>query len=66
MRRLAEELGIRAPSLYKHLAGKGEILTALQDRALARMAAVLEGAGDDLGALAGAYRQWALAAPAAV
>ena len=63
MRRLAEELGIRAPSLYKHLAGKGEILTALQDRALARMAAVLEGAGDDLGALAGAYRQWALLHP---
>jgi AcrR family transcriptional regulator len=63
MRRLADELGIRAPSLYKHLAGKGEILTALQDRALARMAAALAGADGDLGALAGAYRQWALAHP---
>ncbi|HEX5290528.1 MAG TPA: TetR/AcrR family transcriptional regulator [Streptosporangiaceae bacterium] len=63
MRRLADELGIRAPSLYKHLAGKGEILTALQDRALARLAAALAGADGDLGALAGAYRQWALAHP---
>ena len=51
MRRLADELGIRAPSLYKHLAGKGEILTALQDRALARIAAALAAAGPDLGRL---------------
>jgi AcrR family transcriptional regulator len=63
MRRLADELGIRAPSLYKHLAGKGEILTALQDRALARIAAALAAAGSDLGGLAGAYRQWALLHP---
>lgn len=29
MRRLAEQLGIRAPSLYKHLAGKSELETAV-------------------------------------
>ena len=56
MRRLAEELGIRAPSLYKHLRDKDELLGALQARALDSMAEALAGSGTDLAALASAYR----------
>jgi len=63
MRRLAEEVGIRAPSLYKHLASKAEILGGLQERALVRLAAALSAADGDLTGLARAYRQWALSHP---
>ena len=31
MRRVAEELGMRAPSLYKHLRDKDELIAALQE-----------------------------------
>jgi AcrR family transcriptional regulator len=62
MRRLGEELGMRAPSLYKHVTGKDDIVAALQARALQGQAAAL--AGDTtLTALAGSYRAWALAHP---
>lgn len=61
MRRLAEELGIRAPSLYKHLRDKDELLAALQARALGSMGEALSGSGSDLAGLAAAYRSWALA-----
>jgi len=63
MRRLAEELRIQAPSLYKHIAGKTEIEAALQQRALERLGAVLAGASGDLATLAAAYRRWALEHP---
>jgi AcrR family transcriptional regulator len=71
MRRLADALGIRAPSLYKHVAGREEILVALQARALAGMGGALAATareyGDAHGRLADmmrAYREWALAHPA--
>jgi AcrR family transcriptional regulator len=63
MRRLADELGIQAPSLYKHIAGKGEIQAGLQQRALERLGVVLAAAGGDLAGLAAAYRDWALRHP---
>lgn len=63
MRRLAAELGMRAPSLYKHVAGRDDIVAALQERALAGMAEALAAAGPDLPAIARAYRSWALAHP---
>ena len=63
MRRLAEALGVRAPSLYKHVRGKPEILAALQERALRGIAEALAPAGDDLAAMARAYRAWARANP---
>lgn len=69
MRRLAAALGVRAPSLYKHVKGKPEILAALQERALDRIAAALGAAadrapaGEELPAMAGAYRAWARAHP---
>lgn len=58
MRRLADELGIRAPSLYKHVRSKEDIVLALQARALREQAEVLSGARD-LRSLAAAYRAWA-------
>jgi AcrR family transcriptional regulator len=73
MRRLAERLGIRAPSLYKHLPGKAAlevavIATGLEDLAAALTAALDTPPGaaagrEPLGALAGAYRAFALAHP---
>ena len=63
MRRLAEEMGIRAPSLYKHLADKEELRTALVAEALDELGAALEDVGPDLAGLAVAYRTWALASP---
>jgi AcrR family transcriptional regulator len=62
MRRLAAELGMQAPSLYKHVKDKAEIEAALQERALRQQAAVL-GDAVDLQALAVAYRRWALEHP---
>jgi AcrR family transcriptional regulator len=62
MRRLGEELGMRAPSLYKHIAGKDDIVAALQARALVAQAAALAGR-TTLATLARAYRAWALDHP---
>lgn len=62
MRRLASELGIQAPSLYKHVRSKEEIVTGLQARALRDQAAAFAGLAD-LASLASAYRTWALAHP---
>jgi hypothetical protein len=67
MRRLAERLGIRAPSLYKHLPDKAAleaaiIATGLEAAAEAFEAAV-DGADEPLPALAAAYRGFALAHP---
>jgi AcrR family transcriptional regulator len=67
MRAVAERLGIRAPSLYKHLPDKDALEIALVARGFEEMGHVFEtavaGADDPLGALAGAYRAWALAHP---
>jgi len=71
MRRLAERLGIRAPSLYKHLPDKAAleaaiIATGLEDTATALEAALdaaLAAGAEPLAALAAAYRTFALAHP---
>jgi AcrR family transcriptional regulator len=68
MRGLAERLGIRAPSLYKHLPDKAALETAIIATGFEDTAAVLEAAladaersGEDpLDALATAYRNFAL------
>ena len=62
MRRVAAEMGIRAPSLYKHVRSKEDIEAGLQERALTSMAASLSSA-EDLSAIASAYRRWALDHP---
>jgi AcrR family transcriptional regulator len=67
MRRLAERVGIRAPSLYKHLPDKAALEAAIIATGLEEAAAVFEaavdGAEEPLGALAAAYRGFALAHP---
>jgi AcrR family transcriptional regulator len=70
MRRLAERLDIRAPSLYKHLPDKAAleaaiIATGFEDSAAALEAAMDEasGGGAELAALGAAYRAFALAHP---
>jgi AcrR family transcriptional regulator len=67
MRRLGERLGIRAPSLYKHLPDKAAleaaiIATGFEDAAAAFEDAV-DGAADPLAAFTIAYRAFALAHP---
>jgi AcrR family transcriptional regulator len=73
MRRLADQLGIRAPSLYKHLASKTELETAVIAIGFEDLAAALEqaagssgqrdGPGQRLTALGTAYREFALGRP---
>lgn len=67
MRAIAQRLGIRAPSLYKHLPDKRSVEVALiaagfEEQAVAFEAATT-GAVDPLGALGRQYRTWALAHP---
>jgi AcrR family transcriptional regulator len=70
MRPLAEKLGIKAPSLYKHFRSKQEvenalIATGLQEQADAETRDLADAAPDEeIAALWGAYRQWALENPA--
>jgi AcrR family transcriptional regulator len=67
MRRLADRLGIRAPSLYKHFPGKDALEAAVISQGFAELAEVFEeavaGARDPLGALAAAYRGFGLGKP---
>ncbi|WP_323379486.1 TetR/AcrR family transcriptional regulator [Streptomyces durbertensis] len=69
MRALADRLGIRAPSLYKHFRNKEAVAAALVEVALAEMGAALHGAvggasgADRVPALLAAYRRHALAHP---
>jgi AcrR family transcriptional regulator len=69
MRRLADVLGIRAPSIYKHLPSKQAVEAALIDQAFAGIGEVLHRAAQDsargmavAGLLAG-YRAHGLAHP---
>ena len=64
MRELAERLGIRAPSLYKHVQDKDDIVAGVQERALLDLTRHLSTVtGQGLVALADAYRSWARAHP---
>lgn len=67
MRRVADEMGIRAPSLYKHLPHKEALETAIItggfEEAAAAFEAAVEGASDPLTAFVAAYRAFASAHP---
>jgi AcrR family transcriptional regulator len=68
MRNLGARLEIKAPSLYKHVAGKEEleavlIAEALDEIGTALASAVDRASGDRLEALVTAYREYALAHP---
>jgi AcrR family transcriptional regulator len=67
MRAIAAELGIRAPSLYKHITDKHELEVALiiedlEEQADA-FATAAEQAAEPVEAIATTYRSWALAHP---
>jgi AcrR family transcriptional regulator len=63
MRRLAERVGIRAPSIYKHLPDKLALEAAVVSAGFEELAAAFAGAaeqgGDALVSLAAAYRRFA-------
>lgn len=67
MRAIAAEMGIKAPSLYKHIADKQELEVALVADGLAQQSRVFEAAvadgGEPILAIAGAYRRWACSHP---
>ena len=67
MRRVAEALGIRAPSLYKHLPDKAALEAAVMAEGFREAAAAFEaatdGAADPMGALVKAFRDFASAHP---
>jgi AcrR family transcriptional regulator len=67
MRRLAERLGMRAPSLYKHLPDKAALEGAVIATGLEDLAAALEEAehasAEPTAAMAAAYRAFALTHP---
>jgi len=73
MRRLAEAMGIRAPSLYKHVESKEELEVLLMAEAFREMGTALHAAIAVVGKrgsrrrmiaeLGRAYRRWALAHP---
>ena len=67
MRRIAEVLGIRAPSLYKHVPGKEALEVAIViagfEEAAAAFEAATDGAAEPLAAFVTAYRAFARAHP---
>ncbi|MEW2489799.1 TetR/AcrR family transcriptional regulator [Streptomyces sp. NPDC048411] len=69
MRRIAERVGIRAPSLYKHFPDKAAVEAGLQLQGMTQLAEELEAAEAEIGVeppllvLARAYRRHALANP---
>jgi AcrR family transcriptional regulator len=63
MRRIAAELGIRAPSLYKHIADKSEVEVALIAEGLQELGQALAAASPSPAAMAAAYRRYATKHP---
>jgi AcrR family transcriptional regulator len=67
--RLAERLGVRPPSLYNHVDGRGELMRLITRRGLAELGDEIAAAGaglsgeEALRATAHAYRAYALAHP---
>ncbi len=59
MRALADRLHIKAPSLYKHVGDKEEIIADLQARGISEFAAIIQQAGKSKKSKALAYRKWA-------
>lgn len=63
LRRLADRLGIKAPSLYKHFSDKAGLEAALIAEAFTELATALGQVGEGLPDLLLAYRRWALEHP---
>lgn len=62
--RIAQALSIKAPSLYKHFAGKRQIEVGLMAEGFAEQAETLEACGSDLTEFGRRYRAFALREPA--
>ena len=60
---IAARLGVKVPSLYKHIGGLDDLQQRVAVRARGDLAAVLEASGGGLATLAVAYRDWARAHP---
>jgi AcrR family transcriptional regulator len=67
MRNVAAEIGIRAPSLYEHIADKRSLESAIIAAGLSEQGVALAGAlhasADPLTEMTGIWRQWALTHP---
>ena len=63
MRNLADRLHIKAPSLYKHIEGRDEILAHLQAHGIESFGRAMATAGSSKKAKALAYRKWATSNP---
>ena len=69
MQRVAAAVGVRAPSLYKRVRGRGDLIRLIANDVAGELTIALEAAatsGDprlDLRAIAHAFRAWALAHP---
>jgi AcrR family transcriptional regulator len=63
IRRLGAAVGIRGPSVYKHVPDKATVEDALTIMGFAELADALQGVPTTFAALAGAYRTWALSHP---
>lgn len=69
MGRVADAVGVRAPSLYKRVRDRGELVGLIANAVAAELTATLDAAatsGDprtDMRAIARAFRTWALARP---
>jgi AcrR family transcriptional regulator len=63
MRRVADRVGIRAPSLYKHVPDKAALEVELIAAGLSEIAAALAAGGPSVAGVARAYRSWGLAHP---
>ena len=60
---IAKEMGMSGPALYRYFASRDELLAALIVDGYGELTRAVEGAERDLGAVAKAYRAWALAHP---
>src|SRR5215468_12079089 len=60
---IAKEMGMSGPALYRYYASRDELLAALIVDGYAELTRAVEEAERDLGAVARAYRAWALAHP---
>jgi len=63
MRNLADRLHIKAPSLYKHVEGRDEIIADLQAYGIKKFAEAMSAAKKSKRAKALAYRAWAIQNP---
>lgn len=63
IRRLGAAVGIRGPSVYKHVPDKATIEDALTLVGFTELTDALQGVPSTFAAVAGAYRKWALSHP---